>query len=531
MWNLALLAGIVAGVVSVNPADVLAWNPEVDEVSDGSSLGTLSSPDDEPRVTRNVLLWDPEADDFETSISTSGPTAVTTDINPIGTAAEGADQQPPPRISIPATDVGVDTEVPVSAITEVDANPSSHISVSSEDGSGGSATGWGEWAASRVGVAASVQPAVDRERIAFVPNMKTGSELVPSLGIVDLGPLLGRSAFGAVFSVIGHSDIAIKYQADCQYLGRNPLLIDYWLGRAAAPLNVSAIPHFLSPPAPLPLSSGWKKTRFGMNATEWDTCRTSGGEIRFMVMERVGGCLHSLKHDRGGSYMSILDAARVGAQLVKILRTLHMADVVHGDIHLGNICRSRTNPGELRLIDFGSGVFIDAESDRPQWDPFSYLHVQLTPWQLLGMPFSRRDDVYKALYAVAELMVGRSLHAIAERYMESKPERLLRWKRSYFFRTPTYDPIAAATDIAPESKVAIEQELVTMIKRVLSLESVETPIPYGWLFRGFHNIVKLAQAKPPTTTTTDSPENADSMGDGLPPPASPDTRTNPYDLL
>jgi serine/threonine protein kinase len=44
---------------------------------------------------------------------------------------------------------------------------------------------------------------------------------------------------------------------------------------------------------------------------------------------------------------------------IKHFRTLNENDVIPGDIHPGNVLQVHPNSWEVRLIDFGSSLFVD----------------------------------------------------------------------------------------------------------------------------------------------------------------------------
>lgn len=73
----------------------------------------------------------------------------------------------------------------------------------------------------------------------------------------------------------------------------------------------------------------------------------SDAKARFMVTERVDGCL-----SRSSESMGLIKAFKIGIMAMGMVEKLHSQGVIHGDIHLGNMCfRLGHNDEEWTLID------------------------------------------------------------------------------------------------------------------------------------------------------------------------------------
>ena len=324
------------------------------------------------------------------------------------------------------------------------------------------------------------QPEIDRANDEYTPKLSSPIvELVPELGVVILGKQLGRSAFGTVFELHSHRDFVIKYQSNCDLLDKSvhPLLMDYWLAVEAARFNISAKPIFLSPPAAMSRSFG-QKVDFRLPPYEWHDCAARGGTVRFMVMERLGWCMNSLPPTP-----NLKQGVLVGLHAMKLLHSLHTdAGIFHGDMHLGNICESRTEPGTLRLIDFGCGGFIDAESDTPSLFRMA-MHTALTEWQILGHSYSRRDDIYKTMEIIGEVAVGESLWEMPRRWAKTDPDRLLEWKRTgNLFASPKYSAIGDQQHLFLNIRRHINFLLNRVVNEARRLTTVSAVIDYQLIF-------------------------------------------------
>ena len=359
---------------------------------------------------------------------------------------------------------------------------------------------------------AVAQPDLDAALDAFTPLM--GGEMhenVLGLDSITVGATIGRGRWSTVKAVIGQPRLALKYQLNCEQLNAelHPLLMDYWLGVAAAKVGAAAMPAFVSPAAALPPYNTTAKSDVVASETEWETCRAHGGVIRYMLMERVGECLSVFeKRDTHGPYMSVHLATRVGIQVLSLLKRLHTSGIVHGDIHPGNICQKLNKPGEMTLIDFGTGLFVDAEiTHRPVAGSLTWVHPAMSPWQLDGWGYSRRDDIYKLLFTMANLMIGESFWAHPFLRPGANPKDLLEWKLTgCIFQNPYYDPIGAIPALSGKERGAVRDIFRKILRTVTALEPTSR-IPYRELSEGFYLISAATQPRTSTmaTTTTDTP--------------------------
>ena len=355
---------------------------------------------------------------------------------------------------------------------------------------------------------AEAQPDIDASNDEYTPRLANYYyERVRDLGDVELGQVLGRSVNGVVFALSSHPEYVIKFQANCDRHEKavHPLLMDYWLGVEAAALNVSAKPIFVSPAAPLMGTTG-PKVSFGMSEDNFDTCASLGGVVRFMVMERMNSCMKEVFPDP-----NLGQAIVVGMQAIHLLAPLHQAGIFHGDIHSGNICESPSDPGMLRLIDFGLGGFIDDETN-PAAVTKMKPHQLLTEWQLLGCPFSRRDDIYKTIELIATMAIGRSrLWDEPRRWAIIRNEaKLLAWKRTGSLFEPHMwtVPIAELPHVTSEQRKRIITLLNECHSHARQLVNVDTVIPYQAIvdgLRAVYNLIHVGTEVIPTTTapTTD----------------------------
>ena len=340
------------------------------------------------------------------------------------------------------------------------------------------------------------QSVLDLFHTAFTPQFATNEEHTP-IGDVTVGdPPIGRSDFSVVLPVEGHAGEVMKYQGNCDALDQvdavHPLQIDYGFGLLASAAGVAAAPTFLSPGARIDSQLHSRKLQFDLFIANRPTEQrvraecARRGVVRYMIVERVVSCLG----ERTRAPVPPAEAVRIGIEVIQLLQRLHAAGVVHGDLHAGNICRRRAAPNPLTLIDFGFASFVAAETDdfRPGAGNLTWVHRSLTPWQLEGHRFVRRDDVYKAVYMVARLIGGPAL----DQYSHSLiGPALLAWKtRGPLFPWPGGpDPIQF--HFGDRSGNEIKGVLNQIHETVMSLVSVHTAIPYDDIITRFQRVVTL----------------------------------------
>ena len=290
---------------------------------------------------------------------------------------------------------------------------------------------------------------VEHGNVVYEPQLRQPFEIAgPIFGALMVTKYIASSTVSSVFSAKRSGiNVVIKYQADCEQLTAepvHPLQSDFMNGRIAAAAGVSPAVHFISPAIPIsrfcrgssvnsvcspPRVNPRAKLQFTVfhqrgRATQ---CMTHG-VVRYMIMEKVGSCLHA---EVVNGPLDPVKAIEYGIEVIESLRNLHeRAGVIHGDIHAGNVCHRLTPPagGGLALIDFGFALPVAEESGVPVRGRFNWTHPSLTPWQLEGYNFARRDDIYKTLYMMSYLMWGKEAFNKMLEDHSSSVELLLVWK-------------------------------------------------------------------------------------------------------
>ena len=81
------------------------------------------------------------------------------------------------------------------------------------------------------------------------------------------------------------------------------------------------------------------------------------------------------------------------------------------------------------LIDYGLAGSVSGETNVPVRKRLSWVHASLTPWQLEGSKFARRDDIYKTLFMIANWMWGQSGFTKLLGTYNGDTETFLQWKK------------------------------------------------------------------------------------------------------
>ena len=343
----------------------------------------------------------------------------------------------------------------------------------------------------------------------------------------EVGAFIASSSYSSVF-VMGRSEAAgmprprdIKYQADCDQASAvhydvatavHPLFLDYSFGKAAAVHRLSAEPLFISPSSPMSSFKGVDPYFSGPNSSPSDVlnklqfdifddripsevtanCQLKGA-VRYMVMERVGKCLNA--HKLAASPVSPPEAIRIGIEVIGMLQRLHNdAGIIHGDLHSGNVCRRLEEPHSLVFIDFGFASSVTQERDGA--GARFEAHPALSPWELEGHATARRDDVFKAVFLTAELMIGKEIYnkcwvGEADRIGWYDSACLLTWKtEGGYFKAGTADPIRAM--VMDEGKsLPIHERLKSVHDMVMALTSVHATIDYEGIVTGLNDVLRL----------------------------------------
>jgi hypothetical protein len=240
----------------------------------------------------------------------------------------------------------------------------------------------------------------------------SGSERVPPYihpsRKVPLGDPLGSSLYSRVYSVPG-TPWAIKYHAYCpdRLDPHEPTLVEAYFLKVLSqwqPQVSNRLIYFSRSFTPW-TRSDLKYPNFGLKCPGLPSVRPV---VRFIITERVGRSIKEILIS-STTLFSFREAISCGIRLFQLLKTIHERNLVHGDIHPGNVAfRSDAEThNELVLIDFGRARVVDVGEAVGETRSQPFCHYYLSPWEALylGRP-TYRDDAFRAILVMASMMFG-----------------------------------------------------------------------------------------------------------------------------
>jgi serine/threonine protein kinase len=292
----------------------------------------------------------------------------------------------------------------------------------------------------------------------------------------DITFISGSSTVRSIESVIQNgaenskNEFVLKYSHTC---GVHPLglsfvpgmMNEYLVMRVIQHLDISARAIAISVPVyPMEVELWTDSSRLRSKRVlrmidkgkSFSPCLNRNAVVQAMITQRVGPDVkwfyeHSVF---GSSVLSPFEKLRVGITLglrsIELIERLHSMGFLHNDIHNHNLLMRETrvrqnNPTDLTfltppspivLIDFELASYFPSEigsaGSRPSGLPKSHLSLYLlSPWQLEGKRTGRRDDLYRLMELLVDL-IGRARFMVTGEREELIPI-YLRWKRETNF--------------------------------------------------------------------------------------------------
>ena len=205
----------------------------------------------------------------------------------------------------------------------------------------------------------------------------------------------------------------------------NPLVNEFIILRSIEHLGLSPRALFLSRSDPLhrkPVTVNFQTRFFNRN---FKSCHLAGVQGRYMIRDRVGPTLQSyidvLLMDPiiSNSRVFASTVLKLARKLVSMLRKLHKAGVILGDMRLSNVAFKR-RIDDMQKVDvleeefvflsfehsyfFPSLVGTDAGKMLTSLDP-----IDQTIWQLEDARYGPRDDLYSVLWILAESLSRKQI--------------------------------------------------------------------------------------------------------------------------
>ncbi len=229
------------------------------------------------------------------------------------------------------------------------------------------------------------------------------------------------------------SQYIVKFKNTCNFAFFNPnssldermhstddLVDEFAVMTAIADLHIAPNAYGVSQPLLVKKRSHvWKNPKLrSRSLRKYFPCQHAA-YVRAIVEDRVGESLlsyffHSMVELVGtGRMIAIVQA---GLQTIHLIQQLHTAGFLHNDIHKGNVAfrdrskHTNTTLSPLVLIDFGYAEFFPFCIGKPEAqfkiapDDEHLNKILLSPWHIQGMRSGRRDDVYRVVEMLADLL-------------------------------------------------------------------------------------------------------------------------------
>ena len=310
-------------------------------------------------------------------------------------------------------------------------------------------------------------PVEDSRLDVYTPNLHERDfesyEILPEYEFLDLGKITFASKNLVEFDLKNKRDMKIIYMNDCRDEGLphvpHPLLELYWYNREALSTGIQMDKEilFVSPPAQLPLHGfGNIKTQFQMDAVSQNFCSSSGGTVRFALVQFRESLVDVRTIMRGSFRMSRNDrfviAMQLGVNMIASLELIHSQNLIHGNISPETVKVGKNSTGTIQLVftafDHYSG-YIDGSGVSEKTHP-GKRSLWFSPWELISAQYTKRDEIFRAVQTIANWLCYLE-YEIVQQIMT--PEALLEWKlRGNIFVVPEksgtgtlFDPVNELT--------------------------------------------------------------------------------------
>ena len=257
---------------------------------------------------------------------------------------------------------------------------------------------------------------------------------------------------------------------------------NYWFLKRLEYLNIAPKVYYYSAPLD-PIKVQLKEGDIGKVRILPSKESKTQHEIRFMIMEKVGPAIYTYMCSLTDRKTTFADAIRIGGQIIEMIETLHSLDIVHGDIHMGNVA---VDNNRLVLIDFGRSRII-SECEQMEQCIKVRSHYWISPriscWEMQKYSYSYRDDLYRWMQVVAGCMYGDKYLSYMDHVNYSKEE----WSDEVYESMRNYAidmklkgeifelPLMEITSIFPENikrsfsldEIVSDSETVDDVRRLL----------------------------------------------------------------
>jgi serine/threonine protein kinase len=334
---------------------------------------------------------------------------------------------------------------------------------------------------------------------------------------------IARQGRTAVFDL--GSGKVIKYSRFCPYISKDfetrvdTLLLESYFLELLNDTGIANRIYYYSRAGVMPMPGAW--TRLGLPKLDLKWCEDdSAPVVRYMISEKIQMDMCEFAKTLGPAKFT--HSVRVGIATINLLERLHSHDIIHGDIHCGNVALSADGSRHV-LIDFGRASIINAELDKthPSYrapSPVSVAaiepdvelgcHMYDTPWEMLGMKRSFRDDIFRVFRMMAGIVYGPKtavyLYDLCEGFSEADTSEFIRLQTSANpldfesesewhgrVRNLLVDALKSEPEEMRRQKDIIAERFAQLIYHVRQLGPMAKP-DYLMIIQGLNSIIDLA---------------------------------------
>jgi serine/threonine protein kinase len=260
---------------------------------------------------------------------------------------------------------------------------------------------------------------------------------------------------------------------------------DYIFLKHIEELDISPKVEFLSLPIKFTVDPNTDKTDFKMMEEERNECAADPeSSLRFMVMQAadmsVETCVRRLENR--GITVTMRQAVNFMKATIEAIWKLHSKNIVHGDIHFGNIvfmpAESEGGSRRVGLIDFGTASFLselELLEDLTR-EPFTYNHCFQSHWNIAGYRFSFRDDIFKAILAGAMYLNGSDFVRFCQ---AADIDTMYEFKsEGFLFNFPDHPDAIEPISASDSARESIRTHLSNVLRLIRGVESLDARPPY-----------------------------------------------------
>lgn len=314
-------------------------------------------------------------------------------------------------------------------------------------------------------------PSIGKEK--YAADERVSKDVVFRLETDSFQETASSVLFGAAV-LGGGKSFVIKYTNSCLYASNLPsedlwsvyrhadtLVDEYVIMKVVEGSLIAPKAHRLSVPVLVGSQSVWDKNpKLQIDASR-ETCYWYAAKlfVRGIIEDKVGPSVENFflreqkwwfREDETprAQIVALLSLGlRIGVKVMGLVEELHSHGFLHNDVHSGNVAFVTTpivpyQSPDLVLIDFGHSGFYPTEMGNDTTSSTHGLSLGLlSPWHLQRIRKGRRDDVYRTVEMVADILTRKwdgSLSDVRAKLEDDRDDMIKLKQEAPFFTAPLY---------------------------------------------------------------------------------------------